>query len=58
MQKIVKHCILFFYSDAQLQSIKTETAEKYIKVMPARMQAVIKAKQNINVLFLFYVWII
>ncbi len=46
MQKIVKHCILLFYSDAQLQSIKTETAEKYIKVMPARMQAVIKAKQN------------
>ncbi len=53
MQKIVKHCILFFYSDAQLQSIKTETVEKYIQVMPARMKAVIKAKQNS--VFLFYV---
>ncbi len=44
MKKIVKHFISFFYSDAQLQSITTETVEKYIKTKPARMQAVFKAK--------------
>lgn len=52
---IIKNGKTLFYSDAKLQSITTETVKNYINTMPARMQALIEAKeekQNITFLLL------